>query len=143
MAARAIACAQSAGPTEQRAVGETLIWIGYASGGGVGDLTVSVALDYASRRLLFLCVLKERSSCFSVLMRHIDVSVEVDFMAFASYASITDSSDVVRILKDLDMPTEGRPVLMVEDILDSGLALQYLMRNLCSRNPRYIATLEL
>src|SRR5207245_7099103 len=69
-------------------------------------------------------------------MRYIDVPVEVDFMAVASYGSATDSSGVVRILKDLDVAIEGRDVLIVEDIIDSGLTLQYLMRNLGSRNPR-------
>ena len=70
------------------------------------------------------------------LMRHLDVPCEVDFMAVASYGSATDSSGVVRILKDLDAPIEGRDVLIVEDIVDSGLTLQYLLRNLGARNPR-------
>ncbi len=69
-------------------------------------------------------------------MRYIDIPVEVDFMAVASYGSATDSSGVVRILKDLDAAIEGRDVLIVEDIVDSGLTLQYLLRNLGSRNPR-------
>ena len=69
------------------------------------------------------------------LMRHIDVPCEVDFMAVASYGSSTDSSGVVRILKDLDAPLEGRDVLIVEDIVDSGLTLQYLMRTLEARSP--------
>src|SRR5258708_13791120 len=72
----------------------------------------------------------------SDLMRLIEVPVEVVFMAVASYGSATDSSGVVRILKDLDAAIEGRDVLIVEDIVDSGLTLQYLMRNLGSRNPR-------
>src|SRR5258708_11637669 len=72
----------------------------------------------------------------SDLMRLIEIPVEVDFMAVASYGSATDSSGVVRILKDLDAAIEGRDVLIVEDIVDSGLTLQYLLRNLRSRNPR-------
>src|SRR5206468_10612968 len=72
----------------------------------------------------------------SDLMRHIEIPVEVDFMAVASYGSQTDSSGVVRILKDLDAPIEGRDVLIVEDIIDSGLTLQYLFRNLRARSPR-------
>jgi hypoxanthine phosphoribosyltransferase len=72
-------------------------------------------------------------------MRHISIPCEVDFMAVSSYGSATDSSGVVRILKDLDMPIEGRHVLIVEDIVDSGLTLQYLLRNLGARNP---ATLD-
>ena len=71
----------------------------------------------------------------SDLMRHIDVPCEVDFMAVASYGSSTDSSGVVRILKDLDAPLEGRDVLIVEDIVDSGLTLQYLLRTLEARKP--------
>jgi len=68
-------------------------------------------------------------------MRHIDVPCEVDFMAVASYGSSTDSSGVVRILKDLDASIEGREVLIVEDIVDSGLTLSYLLRTLNARNP--------
>ena len=71
----------------------------------------------------------------SDLMRAIDVPVEVDFMAVASYGSATKSSGVVRILKDLDAAIEGRDVLIVEDIVDSGLTLQYLLRNLGARDP--------
>jgi hypoxanthine phosphoribosyltransferase len=69
------------------------------------------------------------------LMRNISIPCEVDFMAVSSYGSQTDSSGVVRILKDLDAPIEGRDVLIVEDIIDSGLTLQYLMRNLNARSP--------
>jgi hypoxanthine phosphoribosyltransferase len=70
------------------------------------------------------------------LMRCLTVPCEVDFMAVSSYGSSTDSSGVVRILKDLDAPIEGRDVLIVEDVIDSGLTLQYLIRNLKVRNPR-------
>jgi hypoxanthine phosphoribosyltransferase len=73
------------------------------------------------------------------LMRHLTVPCEVDFMAISSYGASTDSSGIVRILKDLDINIEGRDVLVVEDIIDSGLTLSYLMRNLESREP---ATLE-
>jgi hypoxanthine phosphoribosyltransferase len=73
------------------------------------------------------------------LMRSIEVHCEVDFMAISSYGASTDSSGVVRILKDLDIAIEGRHVLVVEDIIDSGLTLSYLMRNLRARKP---ATLE-
>ena len=69
------------------------------------------------------------------LMRHLTVPCEVDFMAISSYGAQTDSSGVVRILKDLDINIEGRNVLVVEDIIDSGLTLSYLMRNLESREP--------
>jgi hypoxanthine phosphoribosyltransferase len=101
----------------------------------VRELAGAIAVDYRDRSLLLVCVLKGAVFFLSDLMRHIDIPVEVDFMAVASYGSATDSSGVVRILKDLDTPIEGRDVLIVEDIVDSGLTLQYLMRNLGSRNP--------
>jgi hypoxanthine phosphoribosyltransferase len=108
----------------------------------VAELGEEISRDYrapASRPLLLVGVLKGAVFFLSDLMRYIDVPVEVDFMAVASYGSATDSSGVVRILKDLDAPIEGRDVLIVEDIVDSGLTLQYLLRNLGSRNP---STLE-
>jgi hypoxanthine phosphoribosyltransferase len=102
----------------------------------VGELGEQISGDYAGRSLLLVGVLKGAVFFLSDLMRFIDIPVELDFMAVASYGSATDSSGVVRILKDLDTPIEGRDVLIVEDIVDSGLTLQYLMRNLGSRNPR-------
>jgi hypoxanthine phosphoribosyltransferase len=105
----------------------------------VAELGEQISRDYAGRSLLLIGVLKGAVFFLSDLMRFIDVPVEVDFMAVASYGSATDSSGVVRILKDLDAAIEGRDVLIVEDIVDSGLTLQYLMRNLGSRNP---STLE-
>jgi hypoxanthine phosphoribosyltransferase len=68
-------------------------------------------------------------------MRHLEVECELDFMAVSPYGSSTDSSGIVRILKDLDAPIEGRDVLIVEDIVDSGLTLSYLFRMLRARNP--------
>jgi hypoxanthine phosphoribosyltransferase len=102
----------------------------------VAELGAEISRDYAGRSLLLVGVLKGAVFFLSDLMRFIDVPVEVDFMAVASYGSATDSSGVVRILKDLDAAIEDRDVLIVEDIVDSGLTLQYLMRNLGSRNPR-------
>ncbi len=101
----------------------------------VAELGEQISRDYAGRSLLLVGVLKGAVFFLSDLMRFIDIPVEVDFMAVASYGSATDSSGVVRILKDLDASIEGRDVLIVEDIVDSGLTLQYLMRNLGSRNP--------
>jgi hypoxanthine phosphoribosyltransferase len=102
----------------------------------VAELGEQITRDYAGRSLLLVGVLKGAVFFLSDLMRYIEVPVEVDFMAVASYGSATDSSGVVRILKDLDASIEGRDVLIVEDIVDSGLTLQYLLRNLGSRNPR-------
>jgi hypoxanthine phosphoribosyltransferase len=92
--------------------------------------------DYGDSDLLLVGILKGAIFFLADLMRAIDIQCEVDFMAVASYGSATDSSGVVRILKDLDAPIEGRDVLIVEDIVDSGLTLQYLLRNLGARNPR-------
>ena len=101
----------------------------------VRELGQEVSRDYTGRDLLLVCVLKGAVFFASDLMRQIEVPCELDFMAVASYGSATDSSGVVRILKDLDAPIEGRHVLLVEDIVDSGLTLQYLLRSLGARNP--------
>ena len=101
----------------------------------VRQLGAEISSDYAGRELLLVCVLKGAVFFLSDLMRHIDVPCEVDFMAVASYGSSTDSSGVVRILKDLDASIQGREVLIVEDIVDSGLTLSYLLRTLRARNP--------
>ena len=76
-------------------------------------------------------------------MRHLTVPCEIDFMAISSYGASTDSSGVVRILKDLDINIDGRDVLVVEDIIDSGLTLSYLMRNLEAREPASLAVCAL
>jgi hypoxanthine phosphoribosyltransferase len=101
----------------------------------VGELAEEINRDYAGRDLLLIGVLKGAVFFVSDLMRRLTIPVEVDFMAVASYGSATRSSGVVRILKDLDAVIEGRHVLIVEDIVDSGLTLQYLLRNLEGRQP--------
>jgi len=80
-------------------------------------------------------VLKGAFVFLADLARHLPGEATLDFMAVSSYGSSTDSSGVVRILKDLDAPIEGRDVLIVEDIIDSGLTLHYLLKNLQARNP--------
>jgi hypoxanthine phosphoribosyltransferase len=105
----------------------------------VGELGAEVSADYQGRDLLLIGVLKGAVFFMADLMRRLTIPCEVDFMAISSYGASTDSSGVVRILKDLDINIEGRHVLVVEDIIDSGLTLSYLMRNLESREP---ATLE-
>jgi hypoxanthine phosphoribosyltransferase len=102
----------------------------------VSELAGEISRDYAGKDLLLVGVLKGAVFFLSDLMRQLEIPVEVDFMAVASYGSATKSSGVVRILKDLDAAIEGRDVLIVEDIVDSGLTLQYLLRNLNGRNPR-------
>jgi hypoxanthine phosphoribosyltransferase len=101
----------------------------------VAELAEEINRDYAGRDLLLIGVLKGAVFFVSDLMRRLTIPVEVDFMAVASYGSATRSSGVVRILKDLDAVIEGRDVLIVEDIVDSGLTLQYLLRNLAGRQP--------
>jgi hypoxanthine phosphoribosyltransferase len=101
----------------------------------VRELAEEISRDYVGKDLLLIGVLKGAVFFLSDLMRHLDIPVEVDFMAVASYGSATKSSGVVRILKDLDAAIEGRDVLIVEDIVDSGLTLQYLLRNLAGRHP--------
>ncbi len=105
----------------------------------VAELGAEVSADYRGRDLLLIGVLKGAVFFMADLMRHLTIPCEVDFMAISSYGDSTDSSGIVRILKDLDINIEGRDVLVVEDIIDSGLTLSYLMRNLESREP---ATLE-
>jgi hypoxanthine phosphoribosyltransferase len=101
----------------------------------VRELGAEISADYAGRDLFLVGVLKGAFFFLSDLMRGLDVNCEVDFMAVASYGSETDSSGVVRILKDLDASIENRDVLIVEDIVDSGLTLQYLLRTLKARDP--------
>jgi hypoxanthine phosphoribosyltransferase len=101
----------------------------------VGELAAEVSRDYEGRDLVLVGVLKGAVFFVADLMRSLEVPCELDFMAVTSYGSATDSSGVVRILKDLDSSIEGRDVLIVEDIIDSGLTLHYLMRNLKARNP--------
>ena len=102
----------------------------------VHELAEEISRDYRGKDLVLVGVLKGAVFFLSDLMRQLEIPVEVDFMAVASYGSATKSSGVVRILKDLDAAIEGRDVLIVEDIVDSGLTLQYLLRNLAGRNPR-------
>ncbi len=106
----------------------------------IAELGVEISDDYAGRDLLLVGVLKGAVFFMADLMRHLTVPCEVDFMAISSYGAGTDSSGVVRILKDLDISIEGRNVLVVEDIIDSGLTLSYLLRNLEAREP---ASLEI
>jgi hypoxanthine phosphoribosyltransferase len=101
----------------------------------VAELGAEVSADYEGRELLLIGVLKGAVFFMADLMRHLTVTCEVDFMAISSYGDATDSSGIVRILKDLDISIDGREVLVVEDIIDSGLTLSYLMRNLESREP--------
>lgn len=102
----------------------------------VHELGAEIAADYDGRSLLLVAVLRGAALFVADLARAIDGPVEIDFMAVSSYGSSTKSSGVVRILKDLDETISDRDVLVIEDILDTGLTLKYLLRNLASRKPR-------
>ena len=105
----------------------------------IRELGAQITADYEGRPPLLVGVLKGAFIFMSDLARHIALPVEFDFMAVSSYGSATQTSGVVRILKDLDREIQGRDVLIIEDIIDSGLTLNYLLKNLRSRRP---ATLE-
>ncbi|MGL6280379.1 MAG: hypoxanthine phosphoribosyltransferase [Gaiella sp.] len=106
----------------------------------VEALGAEISVDYAGRDLLLVGVLKGAVFFMADLMRELTIPCEIDFMAISSYGAGSDSSGVVRILKDLDINIAGRDVLVVEDIIDSGLTLSYLMRTLGARRP---ASLEI
>jgi hypoxanthine phosphoribosyltransferase len=101
----------------------------------IAELAARIDADYADRELLLVGVLKGAVMVMADLARAMRLPVEMDWMAISSYGSGTKSSGVVRILKDLDCDITGRNVLIVEDIIDSGLTLSWLVRNLQSRGP--------
>jgi hypoxanthine phosphoribosyltransferase len=104
-------------------------------GARIVQMGAEITRDYADRPPLLICVLKGAFVFLADLAREIRLPVEVDFMAVSSYGASTKSSGVVRIVKDLDIDLTGRHVLLVEDIVDSGLTLNYLNRNLAARDP--------
>lgn len=104
----------------------------------VAELGAQITRDYADKELLAIGILKGAVIFMADLIRAIDRPVEIDFMAVSSYGDQTDSSGVVRILKDLDKSIEGKHVLIIEDIIDSGQTLSYLIKNLSDRKPASI-----
>ena len=104
----------------------------------VKELGLQLTHDYAGQEILMIGVLRGAIIFMADLARAIQLPVVFDFMAVSSYGASTTSTGVVRILKDLDEDVEGKHVLIVEDIIDSGLTLNYLLENLKSRNPRSI-----
>jgi hypoxanthine phosphoribosyltransferase len=111
--------------------------------GRIGELGEAISTDYQALRPVLICVLKGAIMFMADLSRRLAFDLEMEFMAVSSYGRSTDSSGVVRILKDLDIDIEGRHVLIVEDIIDSGLTLQYLTNNLGSRNPASLEVVTL
>ncbi len=101
----------------------------------IAELARTISEDYAGKSLLLVGILKGAVMFMCDLARSLAVPLEIDFMAISSYGNSTESTGVVRILKDLDEPIEGKDVLIVEDIIDSGLTLQYLNESLRRRNP--------
>jgi hypoxanthine phosphoribosyltransferase len=109
----------------------------------VGELGRQITADYRGKTPHLIAILKGATVFHADLVRAISVGVSFDFMAVASYGSAVKSSGEVRILKDLDESVEGKDVLLVEDILDTGLTLHYLWENLVSRSPRSLAVATL
>ena len=101
----------------------------------ITQLGAQITADYDGRAPLLVCILKGAFPFVADLARAIDLAVEVDFMAVSSYGSATKTSGIVRIVKDLDAELKGRDVIIVEDVVDSGLTLRYLRRNLGVREP--------
>ena len=120
--------------TDHPDVGEVLV-SEEAIAARVAELGAQITADYEGKSLLLIGVLKGAFMFMADLSRAIDMPLEVDFMAVSSYGNSTKSSGVVRIVKDLDLELDGRDVLVVEDILDTGLTLNYLRKNLLNRNP--------
>jgi len=106
----------------------------------VEELARQIEADYRGRELLVVGILKGSVVFLADLIRHLNLPLEVDFMAVASYGSATTSSGVVRVLKDLEGPVLGRHLLLVEDIVDTGLTLRYLRDLLIGRGPATLRT---
>jgi len=102
----------------------------------VAELGTKLSAEYAGRNPLVICVLKGAFIFMADLVKTITVPIELDFMAVSSYGAATKSTGIVKIIKDLDVPVEGRDVLIVEDIIDSGLTLSYLIEMLNNRNAK-------
>jgi hypoxanthine phosphoribosyltransferase len=109
----------------------------------VAEMAAEISADYAGRDPLVIGILKGAVFFTADLVREMSIPCELDFMAVSSYGSATHSSGVVRITKDLDVAIEGRHVLLVEDVIDSGRTLRYLMRNLAARDPASVETCAL
>ena len=109
----------------------------------VDELSAQISRDYAGKSPHLIGVLKGASIFHADLVRSLKLELSFDFMAVGSYGDLTKSSGEVRLLKDLDESPEGRDVLLVEDIVDTGLTLHYLLQNLSSRRPASLATVAL
>lgn len=106
-------------------------------------MAAQISRDYAGRRLHLVCILKGACIFLADLLRQLDLDVSIDFIAVSSYKKGTNSTGEVQLTKDLDFPLEGRDVLLVEDIVDTGLTLNYLLQLLLSRGPRSLRIVTL
>ena len=122
---------------------ETVVVSEQAIQAKITELAAAIDADYADRDILLVGVLKGAVMFMSDLARALTRPVELEFMAVSSYGSATSSSGIVRILKDLDRDISDRHVLVVEDIIDSGLTLSWLLRNLTSRQPASLEVVAL
>jgi len=122
---------------------ETIVLTEEAIAERIRELGAQISADYGDEPILLIAVLRGAALFVADLARAIASPVEIDFMAVSSYGSSTKSSGVVRIIKDLDETIEGRHVLVVEDILDTGLTLKYLLKNLASRGPASLEVVTL
>jgi len=109
----------------------------------IREMGAEITRDYAGRRPELICVLKGAMIFMSDLMRSIDLNLSIDFIAVSSYGKGKTSSGEVRIIKDLDEPLEGRDIILIEDILDTGLTLSYLLNNFRSRGATSISIVTL
>jgi hypoxanthine phosphoribosyltransferase len=117
---------------------ESILLTGEVIQARVRELGDQITRDYEGHSLVLICVLKGAAPFFVDLVRSIDLPVHVDFIAISSYGASTKSSGVVRFLKDLDSPIQDKHVLIVEDIVDTGLTLRYILDNLTTRQPASI-----
>lgn len=101
----------------------------------IAELGAEISRDYKGKKVLMVCILRGAAIFFADLIRYVDADVEIDFMATSSYGSDTTTSGEVKLQKDLNSPVKGRDIIIVDDIIDSGLTLVYLKKLLMARNP--------
>jgi hypoxanthine phosphoribosyltransferase len=111
--------------------------------GKVRELAARISQDYRGEKILMVGIIKGAVIFLADLVRHVEVPVNIDFMAVSSYGKASESSGVVQILKDLDQSIENRHVIVIEDIVDTGLTLKYMLDNLSTRKPASLKTCTL
>ncbi len=109
----------------------------------IAEMGGKLSMDFAERNPLVICILKGAFIFMADLVKHMTIPLEIDFMAVSSYGKSSQSSGVVKIIKDLDIPVEGRDLIIVEDIMDSGLTLSYIIDVMERKNARSISVVTL